>query len=220
MQIAVIGASGRTGSQLVRVARERGHDVVAVSRDATAHRLEAFADDAGVRTETASVVSDEAMLTRAMTGCDAVLVILISARDLKATDLVRSLARAGEATNVKRFVFTAGEITVVPEMGETFTTRQKLVKMLAGAIMPFTPYSLSDMIEASRLVRAREDWSWTIVRAPTLVDGPPTGYRLGKLSEVTGAHKLPRADYAACLLDVIEDEATRDRMLTVLPAGA
>jgi len=124
---------------------------------------------------TAPVVSDEAMLTQALAGCDAVAAVPISVRRLKASGLVAALAKATVANDVNRLVFTAGEITAILEEGEAHTLRQRIMLALLTPIMWLTPYSLTDMRRATALIKEQTDWEWTIVRAPTLTDKPPAG---------------------------------------------
>jgi hypothetical protein len=88
---------------------------------------------------------------------------------------------------------------------------------LFAPLMALTPYSLRDMRDASRQIR-QLDWDWTIIRAPTLIDAAPVGYRLGALDAVRGADRLSRADYAACLIDAVAETGHYGRLLTVLPA--
>ena len=218
MKVAIIGACGKTGIQLVRESLRRGHQVAAACRTASAGRLKECANSAGCTVITAPAVSDPAALDRALAGCDAVIAILISVRDLKATDLVRALAVAAATRGVKRFVFTAGEVTAVPETGETLTLRQRILLRVFTFLTWFTPYSLTDMIRASVLIR-QQDWDWTIMRAPTLVDRPAAGYRFCKINEVTSKHALSREDYAACMLDSLENPDHFRRALTAVPAG-
>jgi putative NADH-flavin reductase len=218
MKVAIIGAAGKTGTELVRESLRHGHQVVAVCRSSSVERLEEVADRDGFTVMAIPVVSDEATLTRALVGCDAVVAVLIAVRDLKATDLVTSLARATAANGVKRLVFTAGEVTAVREAGEEYTLRQRLLLPVIRPITWLTPYSVSDMLKASAMVRQRSDWEWTIVRAPTLRDTPRVGYRFCKIAGVTGAHVLSREDYAACLLDCLGNREHHRRVLAVVPA--
>jgi putative NADH-flavin reductase len=164
------------------------------------------------------VISDEALLTKALTGCDAVVTVPISVRQLKATGLVTSLAKATAANGVKRLAFTAGEITAVHEEDETYTFRQKMLLAVATALMSVTPYSLPDMRKTTALIKQQPDWDWTIVRAPTLTETPAVGYKLCGLSDVTSKHKLSREDYAACLLNTLKEPSHQRRMLTVISA--
>lgn len=218
MKIAIVGASGKTGIKLVRESLNRGEQVVAVCRHSSVEKLDGFNGRDGFTVVTAPVVSDETILTRALASCDAVVAVLISVRRLKATELVASLTKATAANAASRLVFTAGEVTALPEKGEVLTLRQRLMMAIIPPITWFTPYSMTDMLKASTLVRRQPKWEWTIVRAPTLRETPPAGYRLCKIAEVTSAHILSREDYAACLLDCLGNPDHHGRALTVIPA--
>jgi putative NADH-flavin reductase len=218
MKVAIVGASGKTGTKLVRESLRRGYEVVAVCRHESVEKLDEFSDCDRFTAMTAPVVSDVAVLTQALAGCNAVVAVLIAVRRLKATELVTSLARATAANNVKRLVFTAGEVTSVREEGETYTLRQRLMLAVVPPITWFTPYSMTDMLKASALVRQQADWDWTIVRAPTLRETAPVGYRFCKISEITSAHTLSREDYAACLLGSLGKPEHHRRILAVVPS--
>jgi putative NADH-flavin reductase len=219
MKVAIIGASGKTGTKLVREALKRGFEVVAVCREYSAERLNEFVNQDGFKLMAPLVVSEQETLTKALAGCDAVVAVLISIRQLKATELVKSLAKATSLNGVKRLVFTAGEVTAVREEGEKFTLRQKIMLLIFHPISWFASFSLGDMIRASVLVHQQPDWEWTIVRAPTLREKPPVGYKFCKISEVTSAHVLSREDYAACLLDSLGNPEHHRRTLTIIPAN-
>ena len=92
------------------------------------------------------------------------------------------------------------------------------MRALIPPIMQLTPYSVTDMLESSVLIRQQSDWEWTIVRAPTLRDTTPVGYRFCKISEVTSAHVLSREDYAACMLDSLGNPEHHRRTLAVVSA--
>jgi putative NADH-flavin reductase len=218
MKVAIIGASGKTGTKLVRESVARGHQTVAVCRQESAGRLDEFIDCSGFSVMTAPVVSDEATLTRALTGCDAVVALLISVRRLKASELVASLARAMGANDVKRVVFTAGEVTAVREQGEEYTLRQRIMSAVIPPILWFTSYSMTDMVKASAMIHQQSDLEWTIIRAPTLSEKPATGYRFCRISEITSSHVLSREDYATCLLDSLGNSEHQRRTLAVMPA--
>jgi len=218
MRVAIIGASGKTGIRLVGESLRRGHHVVAVCRDASVHKLKAYAGCPDFTLAKAAVVSDNAMLAHALARCDAVIAVLITVRDLKATELVTSLAKATAANGVNRLVFTAGEVTAMPAHGEAFTPRQRFLLALGRAISWVTPYSITDMVKASVLVREQPHWEWTIVRAPTLHERPAVGYKFCEVSDVTSKHSLSRDDYAACLLDSLGKSDHHRRLLTVVSA--
>lgn len=216
LKIAIIGASGKTGQHLVRTALDRQHRVSAVCRTASSSKLDEHANNDAFEHHTHDVISHEPTLARALEGCDACVAIPITVRALKTTTLVRSLQHAMEANGVRRASFTAGEVTTPRAPGERYTPRQALLRVLAPPIVVLTPYSIYDMLEAGRMIQSH-DWDWTIVRAPTLIEGDLAGYRFCEIDEVTGRHKLTRADYAATLLDVLDDPSMVRRSVTVVP---
>ena len=166
-----------------------------------------------------SSVADASALQQTLADADAALVILIAVHDLKASALVTALADACATMSCRRVLFTAGEITAMPAPGERQTLRQRGMLALFAPLMALTPYSLRDMRDASRQIREL-DWDWTIIRAPTLIDASPAGYRLGALDAVRGAARLSRADYAACLIDAVAETGHYRRLLTVLPTDS
>ncbi|MFC1453513.1 NAD(P)-dependent oxidoreductase [Verrucomicrobiota bacterium] len=218
MKIAIIGASGKTGTKLLVEALDRHHEVVAVCRKPSVEKLHDLADSHQVTVVSAPIVSDQEMLTRALAGCHAVLAVPISAGRLKATDLVRSLSAASLDNGVNRFVFTAGEVTTGLAADETHTLRQHLMLPFYTFITWFTPYSLTDMRRATDLIRQQDSWVWTIIRAPTLTDSSPEGYAFCDISDVTINHTLSRSDYASCLLDSLDNPDHFQSTLTVISA--
>jgi putative NADH-flavin reductase len=218
MKIAIVGASGKLGLRLVAAGLQRGHQVVALCRHGSIGKLEAFEGRKGFARISAAAVSDAAVLTRALAGCDGVVAVLISVRQLKASELVDSLARAACANGINRLVFTAGEVTAEPATEETLTRRQRFMLAFLPQIARLTPYDMRDMLAASLAVRRQPGWQWTIVRAPTLTDAPPAGYRLCTISEITSKDALSREDYAACLIDSLENPAHHQRLLSVVAA--
>ena len=65
---------------------------------------------------------------------------------LRATQLVRGLADAADATGTTKFTFTAGEVTAVPDAGETMTRRQRLMLTLLPPLLRITPVSMAETI--------------------------------------------------------------------------
>jgi putative NADH-flavin reductase len=219
MKVAIIGASGKTGLTLIRQSLDRGFETIGVSRDASVEKLDGFAGSDGLTLITAPVVSNEDILGEALAGCDAVVAVSISVGRLKATDLVAALSKAAAASGVRRLVFTAGEVTVAHEADERPTLRQRFMLPMYTFLAWFTPYSLGNMRKAAASIKQQTGWAWTIVRAPTLTDGPPVGYRFCGLSDITSKDVLSRKDYAACLIDVLEQPEHYRRTLTVKSTG-
>ncbi|MFW6303804.1 MAG: NAD(P)-dependent oxidoreductase [Candidatus Sumerlaeota bacterium] len=215
MKVAIFGASGKTGVRLVEEGLRRDWEIVGACRDLSADKLSDFIREPRFTLRTAPLISDEHFVTQTLKGCDAAVSIMLSVRNLMCTDLVRSLEAASQANGVKRFIFTAGEVTARPDPDERFTLRQKIMHSVIPPMLFFLPFSVRDMLDASVMIE-HADWDWTIVRAPTLKNTPPTGYRFCDISEVTGKHVLSREDYAACMLDSIQNREHLRKKLTVV----
>jgi putative NADH-flavin reductase len=199
MQLAVFGATGRTGRPLVRQALERGHDVVAFARDPD--DLADFEDSA------LTVVQGDAYTGEgvgdAVAGADAVVSVLGQSSsgpdDLLTVAGDHVLAAMADA-GVSRYVTLVG--AGVREDGETVTVSGKamgtLLRLLAKEV-------LADAETHVDHVRAT-DMDWTVVRAPRLVDGDGTGeYRAGDVA--LGFESVARTDVARFVLDLLADEA-------------
>ena len=104
MKIAVLGASGRAGSEITKELASRGHSVVAIAR-----KPEAIPVAPGV-TALGGDASDAAALANLIRGCDAVISALH--HDIKAETLLQALKTAG----VPRLLVTggAGSLEVAP----------------------------------------------------------------------------------------------------------
>jgi putative NADH-flavin reductase len=192
-RLCVIGAAGRTGRELVRLAHREGHRVTALVRDPArlAEDVDRIVVGDGRRTDD---------VRRAVGGCDAV-VSVVAGPDLRpqtvATDVARAVVEAMRAESVGRLVITSSHALVA--------TRPRLWVALARWRFRH-PYA--DLRRAEEVVRTSE-LSWTVVRANMLTDQPARGrvhVEVGDRDFTGGDWRLTRADFAAVLLE----EATSD----------
>jgi len=197
MQIAVFGATGRTGVPLVRQALDRGHDVVAFARSP---------EKLPVEDSALTVVEGDAYggdgVAEAVAGADAVVSVL-GQTDAGPGDLLTvagdNVLAAMETAGVDRFVTLVG--AGVREEGERVSLSGKAM----GALLKlFARDVLDDAAEHVRRVGAT-DLDWTVVRAPRLTDGAGTGeYRAGEID--LGFESIARADVARFVLDCVEED--------------
>ncbi len=75
MKICIVGASGKLGTYMVQHALDRGHEVVAVCRERSVSKLEAFK---GRITVIPGATNDRQVIQQAVAGCDGVLTVLVS----------------------------------------------------------------------------------------------------------------------------------------------
>jgi putative NADH-flavin reductase len=200
MKIVVLGASGGTGSKIVELAREEGHDVTAIVR--TANGRDTVAD-----------VMDPDSIGPHVAGADAV-VSAIGSRSLRRptsvqTDSTESLVRAMKAHGVRRLVVVSNSGMIVD--GDDPLSRY-LVKPVLRQVLK---HPWADMARMEEVVRA-SGLEWTIARPPRLTDGPRTdAFRTAVETNVRGGATVSRADLAALVLRCLADPATAGQAISL-----
>lgn len=189
MKVAVLGASGRAGSEITRELSARGHEVVAVARNP-----EKIAAGLGV-TAVKGDASDVAALAETIRGADAVISALHF--DVPAATLLGALKTAG----VKRFLVTggAGSLEVAP--GLTLIETPEFPAEWKPFAQPGVQF-LKDL-------RGETEVDWTFFSpAAVIEEGPRLGaFRLGGDQLVTddkGESRISFADYAIAMVDELE----------------
>ncbi len=187
VKIAVFGATGGTGAQVVEQALDAGHQVTAVAR-----RTGAFAAHDRLRVIVGSV-DELAVVDNAVQGQDGVISALGSDRrgvTTVCTDAIRSVLVAMREHGVNR-------LAVVIAYGAAETHDRSLYSTLLWAMKAD---SMRDKETMEALVRG-SGLSWTIVRPTALTNGPRTGdYRTGTDLSIGLRSRIARADVAAFLL--------------------
>jgi putative NADH-flavin reductase len=191
VRLLVVGASGRTGSQVVEQALGHGHEVVAFARDPS--RLP-FVNDR--LTVLAGDVTDAAAVQAAVQGCDSVIATLGSHGPAPVSvysDGIANTIRAMNTRGIRRLVVVSAAGVGADSASLTFTMRA--MRRLPG-LRPI--YEDMERMEGDIVL---SDLDWTIVRPPVLTDGPLTGiYRVVEGNAVPKGSRISRADLAAWLL--------------------
>ncbi|RON49065.1 NAD(P)-dependent oxidoreductase [Pseudomonas frederiksbergensis] len=189
-KIAIIGATGRAGSQLLEEALRRGHSVTAIARDTSK-----IGQRAGVVSKNVDALDADA-LQAAVAGHD----VVISAAHfstLPASAVIGPVKKAG----VKRLLVVGGAGSLLLPNGgrvidsEGFPEEYK-AEASAGALF------LENL-------RKEQELDWTFVSpSAEFVEGERTGkFRIGKddlLVSAEGRSWITFADYAIALLDEVE----------------
>jgi len=189
MKVAVLGASGRAGSEITKELASRGHSVTAIAR-----KPDAIPAASGV-TPVAGDASDPAALADLIKGSDAVISALHF--DVPAETLLGALKTAG----VPRLLVTGGAASLEVAPGVLlFDTPQFPAewKPIAKGGLTF----LDDL-------RLEKEIDWTFFSPAALIEeGPRTGaYRTGGDQLVVddkGDSKISFADYAIAMVDELE----------------
>jgi putative NADH-flavin reductase len=170
MKVVILGASGRTGRELVKQALELGHDVTAFVRDPSKLRVDI---------ERSKVVQgnmlDQGSLERAIAGQDAVISALGSPGLGKSTDLSDATAMIVgimETAGVKRLIFES-TVGIGDSKGHTpWLARKTFIPLILRNV--FADKELQEQyIKGSAL-------DWVIVRPARLTNGPRTGIYRGR----------------------------------------
>jgi putative NADH-flavin reductase len=197
VEIAVLGATGRTGRHVVAQALARGHRVTALAR-----RLDTWEERDGLVPASLDVLDRELVVDR-LTGADAVV----------------SAVGVGTSRSPTR-TYSQGMRNVLHAMGAGGSTRlavisaapvgprdaQPLVQRLL--VMPVLDRlfgaTYADM-RRMEVVLGESQADWVCLRPPRLVDRPATGrYRLGDQRLPAGATTLTFGDLATALLDSLD----------------
>jgi putative NADH-flavin reductase len=196
MKLLILGATGKTGSVLLRQALDAGHDVTAIVRSA-----------AGITTQSPNLHVVEGSVLRSqdlekvVAGQGAVLSTL-GARSLKETTIysepIRHAVGAMRTQRVKRLlcIASAGLEKRDPAFG--FFYRVFLKGMLLRN-------SYADMTRMEAILDRVTDLEWIVVRPTFLTEGPLTGkYRVSKKLCPPGRRpRISREDVAHFMLQQI-----------------
>ncbi len=189
MKVAVLGASGRAGSEIREELLRRGHEVIAVSR-----KIDGIAPAPGV-TLAAADASDPTALADVIRGADAVISALH--HDVPAATLLSALKQAG----VNRLLVTggAGSLEVAPGVRLIDTPE------FPAEWKPFATGGITFLND----IRAETEVDWSFFSPAALIfEGPRRGtYRPGTdqlIVDDKGESSISFADYAIAMVDELE----------------
>lgn len=187
MRIALFGATGGTGSEVLEQALAQGHRIRALVRN-PANLAER--DDL---TLVQGDVLDQEAVNRCVEGADAVICVLGSRAGAEPVEDrgTEGILVAMQALGVRRLI-------AVTSMGVGDSIDQ--VAVLFRAIMQLTLKRIMQAKERQEQAIMASGLDWTIVRPGGLTDGPRTGrYRAG-LDKSIKATRVSRADVADFIL--------------------
>jgi putative NADH-flavin reductase len=196
VRIAVFGASGPTGREVVRQALEAGHEVTAFVRNPDAFDLR----HERLRVVVGDTLRDDAKVAEAVHGQDAVVSALGRRHSFKSESLIRlslqSIVSAMERSGVRRLL-------VVSAFGVGESLRDApLVPRIMHRLL------LTDIFADKKAAEddlRRSSVDWTVAYPVLLTNGPLTGtYRVGERLALSGMPKISRADVAHFILSQLD----------------
>jgi putative NADH-flavin reductase len=209
MKIAVIGAAGRTGQQVVRQARDRGHEVVAVAR--SPQKLNVAGDRLTVK---AVDVRDADSLAGAVVGADAVVTTFGAAAGREPTDLysagIAHVLAAMDANGIRRLAVISAS-PAGPRDEQPAALRLLVLPILDR----FFGAGYADLRRMETALAGRSDLDWTCLRPPRVLDRSATGaYRLDP-KPLPRPRSVTYPDLATALLDCADGTEPRTGTLYV-----
>jgi putative NADH-flavin reductase len=198
MKVAVFGAAGRTGVEVIRAALAKGHEVTAVVRDASAVTEEKV-------TVAVADVHDQDQVTAAVTGVDAVISTL-GGKPRQPTsvysDGIVKITTAMRASGARRLLCLS---TGALDQSKT----PAMQRFVQGIIVKLVfKYGHADMGTMERTLRGVDDLDWTVVRVPGLTAKPATGKYRVATAPLDKPSMIGRADLADYLVSALGDTST------------
>ena len=204
MKIALIGATGRIGSRILKEAAARGHQVTAIAR-----RAASLGSHSGVTPTTADIF-DTPTLTALLSGHDAVLVSYSPGYEHSFdADILDQFRRAGKAiiaaikaSGVKRVQWVGGASSLKLPNGEVLLDSDQWPPQ-------FNKEAVKGVTEYRYMLKAEPDLDWAMLSPSIFIEpGERTGkFRLGKdslLFDASGRSHISMEDYAVAMIDELE----------------
>jgi len=205
MKVCIVGASGKLGQYMVRHALDRGYEVVGVCREKSVPKLAAFS---GRMTVVPGATNDREVIRKAVTGCDAVLTVLVpwgvQQYATGTAQAVLDLSPPGA-----RLVFSCGW-HISRDGQDRYPRSLKLQERVFGWIARLVRLAdLDDQVEACRRVFASAA-RWTVVRGSDLEEGPSEGLPVWSRhvgDPILASNRTRRIDFALFMVAAIENDA-------------
>ena len=204
MKLAIFGATGGIGIELVKQALERGHSVTAFVRNPAQ-----LADKSDGLTIVTGDINDLAGVERSIQEQDAVICAL-GARDLKKT-MIRTtgtvnIINAMMKNNVRRLI-----VISAMGVGASWNNLSMVNKLFFAILLK----SAREDHEAQEAAVKESGLDWTIIRPSGLVNTPGTGeYSVGENIRAKTS-QIPRADVADLILNELEERALVHKAVTI-----
>ena len=205
MKIAIFGATGKTGIELVKQALEQGHAVTAFVRDPA--RL-------AIENENLSFVTgdvfDPSSVAKAVEGQDSVICALGAGSELKKTTVrttgTINIISGMQKNNVKRLI-----VVTAMGVGESWDD-----------LSLFNKFFFATLLKSSRADHETQEAAvketgldWTIIRPSGLTDDPRTGvYEVGE-NIPAKTSKIARADVADLILKEVDQNILIGKAVTI-----
>ncbi|WP_143307379.1 NAD(P)-dependent oxidoreductase [Chitinophaga vietnamensis] len=207
MKVAIIGASGFIGTEILKEALQRGHTVTAIVRNPEKISLK----DPHLTVKQGDVTNEDTV-AKLVSGNDAVISAFNAHDSATYVKAIHAIINGAKKAGVTRLlaVSGAGSLEVAPGV-QILDTPEFPEQWKAGA---------TATRDALNVLRQEKELDWTALSpAAEIFPGERTGkYRTGKdqlLTDANGHSKISSADYAIALVDELEKPQFKKQRFTV-----
>jgi uncharacterized protein YbjT (DUF2867 family) len=204
VRTCIVGASGKLGQYMVRLALDRGDEVVAVCRAQSVAKLAEFEDRITI---VPGATDDRDVIERAVAGCDGVLVVLVP-RGVHGYASGTAQAVLDHAEPGARLVFSCGW-HITRDGQDVYTLKLRALVSVGGRLARLARFAdLDDQVEATRRIFA-SDTRWTVVRGSSLEEGASEGLPVWSRhvgDPVLQSDITRRVDFALFMVEALTDD--------------
>jgi hypothetical protein len=204
MKVCIIGASGKLGQYMVQHALDRGYEVVGVCRERSVGKLDRFADRITI---IPGQTDDREVIARAVSGCDAVLTVLVPwGMEHYASGTAQAVLDLAEPD--ARLIFSCGwHISL--DGKDVYSTKLKAQVKIGGFLARLARVvDLDDQVEATDRI-FKSERRWTVVRGSDLEEGDSEGLPVWSRhvgDPILASNLTRRIDFALFMVDAIARE--------------
>lgn len=196
--IALFGATGKTGQNVVKQALQAGYQVQALTR-----RRSSLGPDSSTLKVIEGDILDPGAVGQVVAGSDLVISVFGHVKgspNTLQTDGTANIVHAMKANAVHRIISLSGG--GLPSPKDQPKVADRIIRLLLRTLAPHVLHDAHGHLEVLRS-SGRE---WTVLRVPMLTDTALTDvYRVGWVG-VNASSKTGRADLAHFILDQVPDE--------------
>lgn len=212
MKVCIIGASGKLGKYMVQHALDRGYEVVAVCREQSVGKLDAFQ---GRITVIPGASNNPEVIKKAVSGCQGVLTVLVP-WGVQQYSTGTAQAVLDHAESDARLIFSCGW-HITRDGKDVYPWKLKVLVKIFGWFARLIRFAdLDDQVEACRRVFACNT-RWTVVRGSDLEEGESQGLPLWSQhvgDPVLESNLTRRVDFALFMVEALKN----DKLIHEAPA--
>jgi putative NADH-flavin reductase len=198
--IALFGATGRTGIEIMKLALISNHAVNGFCRSRNSI---SFPDENLSIFEGSVLNIDDVRL--AIENSDYVVSALGTKppfTDIFCFDALKNIIYAMYDYNVRRLICITGAM-----IGDFTPNQSKFMKFMTNRFNKRKPLIALDRLKQETVVKASE-LAWTLIKPPRLTNGSLTEYSIGEALKITAFSSISRKSLAAAIINLIDDNTT------------